>query len=101
MLNAYSEKIFKEALDGYDIGIKVNVIRINNLRCSDDTVVLADKPKVLQVLLDRVTNACWNGFNINIQKAKTISIRKQGPILICLCIKNMQVELVKMVKYLG
>jgi len=33
LFNLYSDKIFKEAVDGLDIGVKVNGVRINTIKC--------------------------------------------------------------------
>lgn len=79
IFNIYSEKIFDEALTGSKEGIKVNGVLINNLRYADDTVIIADSREDLQILINKVTEACNKyGLNLNIKKTKYMSVSKSS-----------------------
>ena len=61
-------------LDEAQAGIKFARRNINNLRCADDTTLMAESEKELKSLLMRVKKA---GLKLNIQKTK---IMASGPI---------------------
>ena len=65
-------------LDEAQAGIKIAGRSINNLRCADDTNVLAESEEVLKNLLMKVKEESEKvGLKLNIQKTK---IMASGPI---------------------
>ena len=65
-------------LDGSQAGIKISRRNINNLRCADDTTLMAESEKKLKSLLIRVKEESEKaGPNLNIQKTKIMAL---GPI---------------------
>ena len=48
LFDIYTEKIFREIEDMK--GVNIGGVNINNLRCADDTVLLAEGPMFLQAL---------------------------------------------------
>ena len=59
-------------------GIKIARININNLRCADDTTIMAESEEELKSLLMKVKEESENvGLKLNIQKTK---IKASGPI---------------------
>lgn len=101
LFNVYSERIFKEAVDEVQIGIKVNGKYINNIRYADDSVLMAESIEDLQNLLDRVNNASEEmGLTINTQKTKVMVISKTDEN--ChIYLNNTQLEQVHKFRYLG
>jgi hypothetical protein len=52
-------------------GLKFNGINLTNLRYADDAVLVADKRKKLQTMLDRLNETCKTyGMEINIKRLK-------------------------------
>ena len=51
LFNLYSEFMIKEAMENVD-GIKFNEINITNLRYADDAVLVADKRKKMQNMIE-------------------------------------------------
>lgn len=47
--------MFKEVLEVVNEGISINGTVVNNLRYANDTILLADSRKGLQVIVDRIT----------------------------------------------
>jgi len=77
LFNIYSEAIFDEAIPHEHIGIKVNGKFVNNLRYSDDTVILAGTMVHLQKSMDRLYIAGNKyGLEMNIKKTKFMLITK-------------------------
>jgi len=67
IFNLYSEKIFKEALNGIEEDIQLNRARINNIKYAEGTVILADNIAGLQTLMDHIAqNSHQLGLNINV-----------------------------------
>ena len=65
-------------LDEAQAGIKVAGRNINNLRCADDTTLMAKSEEELKSLLIKVKDESENvGLKLNIQKTK---IMESGPI---------------------
>ena len=79
LLNFYAEYIMRNAgLDEAQAGIKIARISINNLRCADDTTLMAESEEELKSLLMKVKEESENvGLKLNIQKTK---IMTSGPI---------------------
>ena len=65
-------------LDDVQAGIKIARRNINNLKCSDDTTLMAESKEELKSLLMRVKEESEKaGFKLNTQKTK---IMASGPI---------------------
>ena len=64
-------------LDEAQAGIKIAGENINNLRCADDTILMAESEEDLKSLLMKVKENEKAGLKLNIQKTK---IRSSGPI---------------------
>lgn len=102
LFNIYSERIFKEAVEGCEMGIMVNGERLNNIRYADDTVMFADNPRDLQALMDRVI-ACSQryGLNINISKTKLMVVSKTERVDCRIEIDQVPIKRVNKYTYLG
>ena len=57
-------------LDEAQIGIKIARRNINNLRCADDTTLMAESEEELKSLLMKVKENEKVGLKLNIQKTK-------------------------------
>ena len=78
MFNLYAEHIEKCQLDELQAGIKTDGRNINNLRCVDDTTLMAESEEELQSLLMRVKEESERAsVKLNIKKTK---IMASGPI---------------------
>ena len=80
LFNFYAEYIMRNAgLDEAQAGIKIAGRNVNNLRCADDTILVAESEEELRSLLMKVKKENEKvGLNkLNIQKAK---IMASGPI---------------------
>ena len=61
-------------LDGFQPGIKIARRNINNLRCADDTTLMAENKEELKSLLMRVKEETEKaGLKLNIQKTKIVA----------------------------
>jgi len=79
LFNLYAEYIMRNAgLEEAQAGIKIAGRKINNLRYSDDTTLMAESEEELQSLLMKVKQESEKvGLKLNIQKTK---IMASGPI---------------------
>ena len=79
LFNLYAEYIMRNAgLEDTQAGIKIAGRNINNLRCADDTTLMAESEEELKSLLMKVKEESEKvGLKINIQKTK---IMASGPI---------------------
>ena len=79
LLNLYAEYIMRNArLEEAEAGIKIAGSNINNLRCADDTTLMAEREEELKSLLMKVKEENEKvGLKLNIQKTK---IMAPGPI---------------------
>ena len=79
LFNLYAEYIMRIAgLDEVQAEIKISGRNINNLRCADDTTLMAKSEEQLKSLLMKVKEESKNvGLKFNIQKTK---IMASGPI---------------------
>ena len=77
---AYLTYIMRNAgLEEVQAGVKIAGRNINNLRCADDTTLLAESEEELKSHLMKVKEECEKvGLKLNIQKTK---IRASGPII--------------------
>ena len=75
LFNLYAEYIMRHAgLEETQAGIKIAERNINNLRCADDTTLMAESQEELKSLLMKVKEESENiGLKINIQKAKIMA----------------------------
>ena len=61
-------------LDEAKAGIKIDGRTINNLRCADDTTLMAESKEKLKSLLMKVKEESENaGLKLNIQKTKIMA----------------------------
>ena len=66
-------------LEETQVGIKISGRNINNLRCADDTTLMAESEEELKRLLMKVKEDSEKvGLELNIQKTK---IMASGPII--------------------
>ena len=79
LFNLYAEYIMRNAgLEEAQVGIKIAGRNINNLRCADDTTLMAESEEELKSLLMKVKVESEKvGLKLNIQKTK---IMVSGPI---------------------
>ncbi|GFO34248.1 retrovirus-related pol polyprotein from type-1 retrotransposable element r2 [Plakobranchus ocellatus] len=69
LFNVYSEIILRN-LDGIS-GLKINEENLDNFRCADDTVLIAESGKQLQKLLDTaVLETERMGLSLNVKKTE-------------------------------
>ena len=57
-------------LDASQAGIKISIRNINNLRCGDDTTLMAENEEELKSLLMRVKESEKAGLKFSIKKTK-------------------------------
>src|SRR3989441_9961537 len=77
LFNLYSEFMIKEALENEE-GIKFNGVNITNLRYADDAVLVADKRKKMQKMIDRLNEICKEyGMEINVKKTEAMILNKK------------------------
>lgn len=102
LFNLYSERIFVEALDGVEMGIKCNGRYINNIRYADDTVILANSMDELKQLLDLLNNKVKHyNLKMNIDKTKLMVISKSTLPTNNLLIDGQRIGRVPKYRYLG
>ena len=75
LFNLYAEYIMQNArLDESQAGIKIARRNINNLRCIDDTTLMAESKEELKSLLMKVKEESEKvGLKLNIQKTKIMA----------------------------
>ena len=80
LFNFYAEDIMRNTgLEEAQAGIKIAGRNVNNLRCADDTTLMAESEEELKSLLMKVKEESENvGLKLNIQKTK---IMASGPSL--------------------
>ena len=66
--------MWNAGLDEAQAGIKISGRKINNLRCSDDTTLMAESEEELKSLLMKVKEESENvGLKLHIQKTKIMA----------------------------
>ena len=66
--------MWKAGLDEAQAGIKIARTNINNLRCADDSTLLAERKEKLKSLLMKVKEESEKpGLKLNIQKTKIMA----------------------------
>ncbi|KAF2885479.1 hypothetical protein ILUMI_20687 [Ignelater luminosus] len=79
LFNLYSEDIMNKVLHGQAYGIKINGIPINNLRCADDTVLIAEILQDLQILMNKVVDVSQKrGLSLNKNETKFMLVTKSS-----------------------
>ena len=75
LFNLYAEYITRNAgLNEAQAGIKIARRNINNLRCADDTILMAESEEELKSLLMKVKEESEKvGLKLNIQKTEIIA----------------------------
>lgn len=102
LFNLYSEAIMSEALEGLEIGVKINGKVVNNLRYADDTVLIASSEKDLQILVNRVSECSLKaGLSINVSKTKFLVASGNRDLNPKFQVGGTDLERVRMYKYLG
>ena len=72
LFNLYSEFMMKEVMEGME-GINFNEINIADIRYADDAVLVADKRKKMQKMVDSLNDICRSdGMEINVKKTKVM-----------------------------
>ena len=104
LFNLYSEFMIKEAMENVE-GIKFNGINITDLRYADDAVLVADKRKKMQIMIDRLSRACKEyGMEINVKKTKVMVVSRMEEMTgmqRSIMLDGVPLEQVKHFKYLG
>ena len=78
LFNFYAEYIMRNAgLDEAQSGIKITGRNINNFRCADDTILMAEREELKRLLMKVKEESEKVGLKLNIQKTK---IMASGPI---------------------
>ena len=79
LFNLYAEYIMRNAgLDEAQAGIKTARRNINNLRCADDTTLMAESEEELTSLLKVKVESEKVGLKLNIQKTKITASGSKG-----------------------
>lgn len=78
LFNIYSEEMFSEAFEDIQEGIKINKVAINNIKYTEDTVILVNCLDVLQKLLERLVGIGEKyDFELNSVKNNCMVISKK------------------------
>src|SRR3989441_9857719 len=76
LFNLYSEFMIKEALEDEE-RIKFNGVNFTDLRYADDAVLVADKRKNMQKMIDRLNETCKAyGIEVNVKNTKEMIMNK-------------------------
>ena len=104
LFNLYSEFMIKEAMENVE-GIKFDRVNITNLRYADDAVLMADKRKKMQKMLDRLNKTCKEyGMEINVKKTKLMIMNEKEKLKgrqQSVMLNGVPLERVARFKYLG
>jgi hypothetical protein len=100
LFNLYCECLTKEALEGHG-NFKIGGHITHTVKYADDLVLLAKEEKVLQDMVDKLTEIgrCY-GMEINVEETKVMRISRQT-IPVKIMIDQKQLENVQSFKYLG
>ena len=93
----------KEAMEGME-GIKFNGINITDLGYADDAVLVADKQKKIQKMVDSLNDTCISyGMEINVKKTKVMimGIIEKNGVQRCILLSSVPLEQVTRFNYLG
>jgi len=100
LFNLCSECLTKEALEGFG-DFKISGQNIHSVKYTDDLVLLAKEEKVLQDMIDKLTEigGCY-GMEMNVEKEKLMRISRQ-PFAVKIMIDQKRLENVEYFEYLG
>ena len=74
LFNSYAEYTMRNAvLDEAQAGIKIAGRNINDLRCADDTTVMAESEELKSLLMKVKEESAKVGLELNIQKTKIMT----------------------------
>ena len=101
LFNLYSQCVMEEIQD-LD-GIKVGGRNVNNLRYADDTVLIAKSKENLQLLVEKLQEACnRKGLKINIDKTEVmVATKKRETVNTEIMLNGKKLKQVQHFKYLG
>lgn len=75
LFNIYGEYIMRKTLEDWEGGVKINGVKISNLRYADDTTLFASSEAEMAELLNRLeTTSLEMGLDINKSKTKLMVI---------------------------
>ena len=75
---------------------------ITNIRCADDTIILAESEQQLQHMIDKLDATCEQyGMAVNPKKTKTVIVEKTPEKQCEVNVKGERLTQVKQYKYLG
>src|SRR6184192_1318528 len=104
LFNLYSEFMIQEAMEGVE-GIGFGGVNITNLRYADDAVLVAEKRKKMQKMIDRLSTTCKAyGMEINVKKTKVMIMNgtaKPKGMQRSITLNSVPLEQVSRFKYLG
>jgi hypothetical protein len=100
LFNLYSEYLTKKALEGLG-DLKIGGQIIHTMKYADDLVLLAKEEKVLQDMIDKLTEigSCY-GMEMNVEKTKVMRISRQ-PLPVKIMIDQKELENVETFKCFG
>ena len=79
LFNLYSDFMIKEAMKGME-GVAFNGISVTDLRYADDAVLVADRRKKMQKMIDCLSETCKEyGMEINVKKTKVMIMNIMKP----------------------
>ena len=101
IFSVYSQIILQELEDLE--GMRIGGRNINNIRYADDTVLVADSPEKLQLLINALEVAgLEKGIKINFGKTKTMGItKKRQRLVVDVSLQQRRIEQVDKFTYLG
>ena len=74
LFNLYAEDIIRNTgLDEAQAGIKIARRNVNNLRCADDTTLMAESKELKSLLMKVKEESEKAGLKLNIQKTKIMA----------------------------
>ena len=77
LFNIVAEMAMRDALHGFEGGLRLGGRLVNNLRYADDIVLIASSEKELQKLLDRIVQS-GESYGLRINASKTKVMRQEG-----------------------
>src|SRR5688572_5084965 len=95
LFNLYSEFMIREAMEEME-GINFGRFNITGLRYADDAVLVSDKKKKLQKMIDKL-NDTWkvDGMDVNVRKTRVMVVgedeTESGP-QACITLDNVPLE---------
>src|SRR5688572_1045499 len=99
-----SKFMIREAMEEME-GISFGGFNITNLRYADEAVLVTDKKKKLQKMIDQLNDTCKEyGMDINVRKTKVKVVGRDGTENVsqaCFTLDGVPLEYVNRFKYLG